>query len=123
MTSKDEGGLRLARRTQGINASAIREILKVTERPGVLSMAGGLPSPDAFPLDALARASETIWRTQGAAAMQYASSEGLPALRAWIAARISRPAWPVSPDRVQVTTGSQQGLDLLGKILLDPGAP
>src|SRR5690606_24259674 len=107
----------------GMNASAIREILKVTERPGVLSMAGGLPSPEAFPLDALARASETIWRTQGAAAMQYASSEGLPALRAWIAARISRPSWPVSPDRVQITTGSQQGLDLLGKILLDPGAP
>lgn len=114
--------LTLAVRTRRMNASAIREILKLTERPGVLSLAGGLPSPDAFPLDALARASEKVWRTQGAAAMQYASSEGLPALRAWIAARISRPGWLVSPDQVQITTGSQQGLDLLGKVLIDPGS-
>jgi 2-aminoadipate transaminase len=114
--------LTLAARTRRMNASAIREILKLTERPGVLSLAGGLPSPDAFPVEALARASETVWRTQGAAAMQYASSEGLPALRQWIAQRISRPAWRVSPEQVQITTGSQQGLDLLGKVLLDPGS-
>jgi 2-aminoadipate transaminase len=114
--------LSLAARTRRMNASAIREILKLTERPGVLSLAGGLPSPDAFPLEALARASEQVWRTQGAAAMQYASSEGLPALRTWIAARLSRPGWAVSADQVQITTGSQQGLDLLGKVLLDPGS-
>lgn len=121
-TGAAKGSLSLAARTRRMNASAIREILKLTERPGVLSLAGGLPSPEAFPLEPLARASEKVWRQQGAAAMQYASSEGLPALREWIAARISRPSWPVSPDQVQITTGSQQGLDLLGKVLLDAGA-
>lgn len=114
--------LTLAARTRRMNASAIREILKLTERPGVLSMAGGLPSPDAFPVDALARASEKVWRTQGQAAMQYASSEGLPALREWIASRVGQGGWAVTPGQVQITTGSQQGLDLLGKVLLDPGA-
>lgn len=114
--------LKLAARTSRMNASAIREILKVTERPGVLSMAGGLPAPASFPIDALARASEKVWRTQGAAAAQYASSEGLPALRAWMAARVSRPGWQVSADQIQITSGSQQGLDLLGKVLIDPGS-
>jgi 2-aminoadipate transaminase len=114
--------LTLAGRTRNMTSSAIREILKLTERPGVLSMAGGLPSPDGFPLEALARASERVWRTQGAQAMQYASSEGLLALRAWLAQRISRPHWQVQPDQVLVTTGSQQGLDLCGKVLVDPGS-
>ncbi|MFT3858741.1 MAG: PLP-dependent aminotransferase family protein [Aquabacterium sp.] len=113
----------LAARTRCMNASAIREILKLTERPGVLSLAGGLPAAQAFPLEALARASEKVWRTQGAAAMQYASSEGLPSLRQWVAARLKASGWDVTPEQVQITTGSQQGLDLLGKVLLDPGAP
>ncbi|RTL29166.1 MAG: PLP-dependent aminotransferase family protein [Burkholderiales bacterium] len=115
--------LTLAARTRQMNSSAIREILKLTERPGVLSLAGGLPSPDSFPLEALAQASEQVWRTQGAQAMQYANSEGLMPLRAWFAERLSRPEWPVRPEQVLVTTGSQQGLDLLGKVLLDPGRP
>lgn len=113
--------LTLAARTRHMTSSAIREILKLTERPGVLSLAGGLPSPDSFPLDALAQASERVWRTQGAQAMQYANSEGLMPLREWIAQRVSLPQWPVRPEQVLVTTGSQQGLDLLGKVLLDPG--
>lgn len=114
--------LHLAARTRHMNPSAIREILKMTERPGVLSLAGGLPSPDSFPLQALQQASDKVWRTQGAQAMQYASSEGLPGLREWIARRVSRPGWAVKPEQVLVTTGSQQGLDLLGKVLLDPGS-
>jgi len=114
--------LHLAARTRHMNPSAIREILKMTERPGVLSLAGGLPSPDSFPLQALQQASDKVWRTQGAQAMQYASSEGLPGLREWIAQRVSRPGWAVKPEQVLVTTGSQQGLDLLGKVLLDPGS-
>jgi 2-aminoadipate transaminase len=113
--------LTLAARTRHMNPSAIREILKLTERPGVLSLAGGLPAPESFPLDALRQASDKVWQTQGAAAMQYASSEGLPALREWIAQRLSRRAWQVKPEQVLITTGSQQGLDLLGKVLLDPG--
>lgn len=113
--------LPLAARTRHMNSSAIREILKLTERPGFLSLAGGLPSPLSFPVDALARASEGVWREQGMQAMQYANSEGLLALRAWIARRLSRPNWQVAPEQVLVTTGSQQGLDLLGKVLVNPG--
>lgn len=114
--------LSLAARTRQMNPSAIREILKMTERPGVLSLAGGLPSPDSFPLQALQAASDKVWHTQGAQAMQYASSEGLPALREWIAQRVSCTGWTVKPEQVLITTGSQQGLDLLGKVLLDPGS-
>lgn len=113
----------LATRTQRMNPSAIRDILKVTERPGILSMAGGLPAPEAFPVDAIREASDHVLRTQGAAALQYASSEGLPGLREWVAASLSRPGWRVDASQVLITTGSQQGLDLLGKVLLDPGAP
>lgn len=115
-------GMQLAARTRHMTSSAIRDILKLTERPGVLSLAGGLPSPQGFPLEALSRASERVWRTQGAQAMQYANSEGLMPLREWMARRISRPDWVVRPEQVLVTTGSQQGLDLLGKVLVDPGS-
>ncbi len=113
--------LTLAARTRHMNPSIIREILKLTDRPGVLSLAGGLPAPEGFPIEALSRASERVWHTQGAAAMQYATSEGLPALREWVAQRLSRPDWRVSSEQVLITTGSQQGLDLVGKVLLDPG--
>jgi 2-aminoadipate transaminase len=113
----------LAGRTEHMAPSAVREILKVTQQPGVLSLAGGLPSPEAFPLQALAQASERVWATQGAQAMQYATSEGLPALRDWIAQRLTRRTWAVQPEQVLITTGSQQGLDLLGRVLLEPGEP
>jgi 2-aminoadipate transaminase len=113
----------LASRTRHMAPSAVREILKVTQQPGVLSLAGGLPAPEAFPLQALAQASERVWATQGAQAMQYATSEGLPALREWIARRLTRPGWEVLPEQVLITTGSQQGLDLLGRVLLEPGEP
>ncbi|RZL01966.1 MAG: PLP-dependent aminotransferase family protein [Rubrivivax sp.] len=113
----------LARRTQRMNSSAIREILKVTERPGVLSMAGGLPAPASFPIDALQRACAQVLSTQGAAALQYATTEGLPPLREWIARRLSRGGWQVDASQVLITTGSQQGLDLMGKVMLDEGSP
>lgn len=113
----------LARRTQRMNSSAIREILKVTERPGVLSMAGGLPSPESFPVQGLRLACDQVLSTQGAAALQYATTEGLPPLREWIARRLSQGAWQVEASQVLITTGSQQGLDLVGKVMLDEGAP
>lgn len=113
----------LASRTDHMVPSAVREILKVTQQPGVLSLAGGLPSPEAFPLQALAQASERVWASQGAQAMQYATSEGLPALREWVAQRLTRSGWAVQADQVLITTGSQQGLDLLGRTLLEPGEP
>ena len=109
----------LARRAHKMNPSVIREILKVTEKPGIISFAGGLPSPKTFPVDAFAAACASVLKTDGRAALQYASSEGLPALREWIAAQLP---WDVSPDQVLITTGSQQGLDLLAKVLIDEGS-
>ncbi len=112
----------LARRTQRMNSSAIREILKVTERPGVLSMAGGLPAPESFPIEAIQLACDQVLSTQGAAALQYATTEGLLPLREWIARRLSQGAWQVDASQVLITTGSQQGLDLVGKVMLDEGS-
>ncbi|HYD75255.1 PLP-dependent aminotransferase family protein [Ramlibacter sp.] len=109
----------LARRASRMNPSAIREILKVTERPGVISFAGGLPSPSTFPVDAFAAASARVLQEDGPAALQYAASEGFPALRQQVAAGLP---WPVDPDQVLITTGSQQGLDLVAKVLVDAGS-
>ena len=113
----------MAQRTARMNPSILREILKVAERPGVRSMAGGLPSPDTFPVDALAAACETVLRTQGREALQYASSEGFLPLREWVVARLGRAGLTTTPAQVLITTGSQQGLDLVGKVLIDAGAP
>ncbi len=111
----------LARRTSRMNASAIRELLKLTERPGVISLAGGLPSPEGFPLDALREASARVWRDQPREALQYAPSEGYAPLREWVAAELQTRGLRAQASQVLVTTGSQQGLDLAGKVLIDPG--
>ena len=114
---------RLARRAQQMNPSTIRELLKLTERPGILSLAGGLPAPGSFPVDAVAEACARVLRDDGRAALQYAASEGFGPLREWVAAELGQQGMVVDPARVLITTGSQQGLDLLGKVLIDPGAP
>ena len=82
----------LARRAEKMNPSVIREILKVTEKPGIIGFAGGLPSPKTFPVEAFAAACDAVLRTDGRAALQYASSEGLPASIRILATR-SRPCW------------------------------
>ena len=112
----------LAQRAHKMNPSVIREILKVTEKPGIISFAGGLPSPDTFPIDAMREASERVLKLDGRAALQYAASEGLPQLREWVAKDLKKQGMSVSPDQVLITTGSQQGLDLLAKILIDAGS-
>ena len=116
----------LARRAETMNPSAIREILKVTERPGILNFAGGLPAPETFPVEAMRAACDAVL-AEGSpvarASLQYASSEGLPELRAWVAAEMARHGARISPEQVLVTTGSQQGLDLIAKVLLDEGSP
>lgn len=109
----------LAARTAKMNPSAIREILKLTDRPGIISMAGGLPSPQTFPLAEFTEACQTVMQRDGAAALQYATSEGLLALRQAIADMLP---WQVDPEQVLITTGSQQALDLIGKIFLDRGS-
>ncbi|MDQ7833228.1 MAG: PLP-dependent aminotransferase family protein [Desulfovibrionaceae bacterium] len=111
-----------AARTNDVRRSFIREILKVTADPSIISFAGGLPHPGLFPTQALARAAEAVVGRSGAASLQYSTTEGDPNLRAFIAARYrKRFGLDVDPDWIIVTTGSQQALDLLAKAFLDPG--
>jgi 2-aminoadipate transaminase len=112
----------MARRAERLNPSTIREILKITERPGIISLAGGLPSADSFPVAAMAEATAKVLRDTPREALQYAASEGYAPLRAWVAAQMQLQGLQVDADQVLITTGSQQGLDLVGKVLLDPGS-
>ena len=105
-----------AQRAAKMNPSVIREILKVTEKPGIISFAGGLPSPKTFPVDAFAAACTTVLKTDGEGALQYAASEGYAPLREWVAKSLP---WDVDPAQVLITTGSQQALDLIAKVLID----
>lgn len=109
----------LAARAEKMNPSVIREILKVTEKPGIISLAGGLPSPQTFPIDSFAAAAATVLAHEGASALQYAASEGYAPLREAIAGFLP---WDVHPDQVLITTGSQQALDLAAKVLIDTGS-
>jgi len=108
-------------RARAIQSSAIREILKVTERPEVISFAGGLPSSATFPVDRMRAAFDRVLSVSGREALQYSTTEGYAPLREWVARRVSTPHAPVSPEEVLIVSGSQQGLDLLAKVLIDPG--
>ena len=112
----------LARRTQAMNPSVIREILKVTERPDIISFAGGLPAPDTFPVEALRQATDQVLSRDGRAALQYAASEGFGPLREAVAAQLRGQGMGVDSGQVLITTGSQQALDLVGKVLIDAGS-
>ena len=112
----------LSGRARALTSSAIREILKVTERPEVISFAGGLPSPDTFPVERMRQATEKVLREAPHAALQYGPTEGYAPLREWVAERLSRNGAVVPASRVLITTGSQQALDLLGKVLIDEGS-
>ncbi len=109
-----------ARRMDGMKASEIRELLKLVDRPDVISFAGGIPDPGLFPAEA-ARAAYSEALREPDAALQYGVSEGFSPLRAWIAAEMRRQGVPATPENILVTAGSQQGLDFLGKALLSPG--
>ena len=113
----------LAQRAARMNPSIIREILKLTEQPGVLSMAGGLPSPDTFPVEAMREACAKVLADSPREALQYAASEGYGPLREWVAQQLRGQGQQVEASQVLITTGSQQGLDLIGKVLVDAGAP
>jgi 2-aminoadipate transaminase len=123
-TTRDEvkPGVQLAHRMTRMTASAVREILKVAERPDILSFAGGLPAPELFPVEAIADAyARVLASPEGPAALQYSTTEGFGPLREWIAARMAKKGLSVTADQVLITCGAQQGIDLVGKILLDPG--
>jgi len=106
-------------RARKLTSSAIREILKVTERPEVISFAGGLPSPATFPVERMAKVCSEILASAPSAALQYGPTEGYLPLRQWVAERHSKAGVRIDVNQVLITTGSQQGLDLLGKVLLD----
>ncbi|PIE56824.1 MAG: aspartate aminotransferase [Desulfobulbus propionicus] len=111
-----------AERIAAVPKSFIREILKVTLRPEIISFAGGLPNRDLFPVAALQRAASQIFAEAGQDILQYASSEGYLPLREYIAERYrSHQGLVVAADNILITTGSQQGLDLLGKVLVNEG--
>ncbi len=112
----------LSRRMGQMRPSAVRQILKVTEQPEMISFAGGLPAPECFPLAEIAQCAQRVLTEAGAQALQYAVTEGYGPLREKFAAEMrARGAVGCSTEHILVTSGSQQGLDLIGKILIDPG--
>lgn len=112
---------RFARRTDSIGSSAIRELLKLTSQPDVISFAGGLPAPDLFPIERVKEASEIVLTEMGDRALQYGTTEGYQPLRELIARNASKYGIQISADNVLITTGSQQALDLLGRIFINRG--
>lgn len=114
--------VKLARRMAELRASEIREILKLTQRPEVISFAGGLPAAETFPAEDLAGVTTQVLAKDGPRALQYSPTEGYPPLRQAIADRMKcKLGADVDASEILITSGSQQGLDFTGKILLDPG--
>ncbi|MEW6411277.1 MAG: PLP-dependent aminotransferase family protein [Candidatus Zixiibacteriota bacterium] len=111
----------LASRTKGMSASAIREILKVASQPGVISLAGGLPAPESFPVDYMPELVAGALRKYGPSIFQYGPTEGFPPLRKILSNYLAHSGVEATPDEVIVTTGSQQTLDAFGKVLISPG--
>ena len=111
----------LASCTERMTCSAIRELLKLTQLPDVISMAGGMPAPELFPLREIEEACRHICREHGAKAMQYSATEGYGPLKEYLAVSMHKYGVPAVPDNVLLTHGSQQALDLVGRIFIDPG--
>jgi len=112
---------RFAQRTKSVKSSTIRELLKLTQRPEVISFAGGLPAPDVFPVERFETACHRVLEAKGAMALQYSASEGYTPLREYLAQKMAKYGIIAGPDNVLITSGSQQALDLIGKLLINPG--
>jgi len=112
---------RFALRTDMIGSSAIRELLKLTSLPDVISFAGGLPAPDVFPIEKFKEASDLVLTEMGERALQYGTTEGYQPLREMIASNAAKYGIQISADNVLITSGSQQALDLLGRIFINRG--
>ncbi|MGZ3184629.1 MAG: aminotransferase-like domain-containing protein [Telluria sp.] len=113
---------RFSERAQQLQSSFIREILKITQRPEIISFAGGLPSPATFPVERMKEAYDRVLSNNGKVALQYGPTDGFPPLREWIAAQLSQGGAKIVPEQILMTSGSQQALDLLGKVLIDEGS-
>ena len=109
-------------RAQQLQSSFIREILKITQRPEIISFAGGLPSPATFPVEVMKTAYDKVLTQSGKVALQYGPTDGYGPLREWIANSLSTEGSKILPEQILMTSGSQQALDLLGKVLIDEGS-
>jgi 2-aminoadipate transaminase len=110
-----------SQRVSLMKASEIRELLKLTEKPNIISFAGGLPNPGTFPVQEVQEACNRVLRDHARSALQYSTTEGITSLREAITEHLRRDGMDVHPDQVIVTNGSQQGLDLLARIFVDRG--
>ena len=113
--------LNYAKRMDNIKASEIRELLKLTQQPQIISFAGGLPAPESFPIEELTKIGRMVLEDTGVQALQYGSTEGYPPLREAISKRMAKTKVDVKADDILVTSGSQQGLDFAAKIFINPG--
>ncbi|MCA0455498.1 MAG: PLP-dependent aminotransferase family protein [Chloroflexi bacterium] len=108
-----------AERTSEMKRSSVREILKLTAKPEVISFAGGLPAPELFPVERIKQATDTVLSERGREVLQYSTSEGMPELRQFIAKRLSKGKMKISADNILITSGSQQGIDMIARVLLN----
>lgn len=112
---------RFAHRTQKMGSSVIRELLKFTEQPDIISFAGGLPAPEVFPVKEFQEACNRVLVEQGAQALQYSTTEGYLPLREMIARHTGRYSVKITADNIMITSGSQQALDFLGRLFINRG--
>ena len=108
-----------ARRTELTTRSTIRELLKYTSQPEVISFAGGLPAPELFPVERIRQATNTVLTQHGPEALQYSTTEGMPELRSFLAQRLSSKTLSVKPENIMIVTGSQQALDLIARLFVN----
>ena len=107
-------------RAKALKSSVIREILKVTANPNVISFAGGLPAPESFPVAQMKAAFDHVLNNDPQSALQYSTTDGYAPLREWVANRMSTNGATITPDQVIIVSGSQQALDLIAKVFIDP---
>src|SRR5512143_767044 len=112
---------RFANRTRRMGSSVIRELLKLTEQPDIISFGGGLPAPEVFPIKEFQAACNYVLENQGSQALQYSATEGYRPLREMIAQRTARYAVTVTPENILITSGSQQALDFIGRVFINQG--
>ena len=112
---------RYAHRIQKMGSSVIRELLKLTEQPDIISFAGGLPAPEVFPVKQFREACNTVLDNFGPQALQYSTTEGYQPLREMIARHTARYSVEVAADNIMITSGSQQALDFIGRLFINRG--
>lgn len=111
-----------AERVRSAQGSTLRDLMSFGSIPDIISLAGGLPAPELFPVDVIRQAMDEIMATDARSALQYGATEGYLPLKSFLAERVSRFGISATPEEVLITTGSQQGLDLVGRLFVDPGS-